>query len=69
MESLLMCLWWVRIPTEDFTGAALASEDTDDRDDHDDINDRDLVIKVIEIKLNKEMQRSDGLWCFVCVDV
>ena len=51
----------MRIPTGDFTDVALASEDTDDRDDRDDINDNDLVIKVIEIKLNKEVQRSDGL--------
>ena len=66
-----MWLWSVRTLslTEDFTDAALASEDTDERDDHDDINDRDLVIQVIEIKLNKEVQRRDGMWFFFGVDV
>ena len=32
-----MWLWQVRIPTEDFTYVALASEDTDEHDDNNDL--------------------------------
>ena len=29
-----MWLWWVQIPTKEFTDVTLASEDTDNYDDH-----------------------------------
>ena len=38
-QTLMMWLWLVRIPTEDFTEVTLANDDTDDKYDHDDHDD------------------------------
>ena len=39
-----MSLWWVMIPTEDFTDLTLACEDIDEDDESDDLDDPGVLV-------------------------
>ena len=62
--TLLMWLWWVEIPTEDFTDVTLVSNDTDDYDDHDDHADH-----VTMVTQTTKMNLWPLTWCFAHGDV